>query len=93
MIDQKTIQHIAKLARLDMQEAEAKLYSEQLSKVLENFKTIEKIPTDGVEPMVTPSDIETFWREDQVVHECTAEEIVANAPSRQGNLFKVPPVV
>ena len=93
MIDQKTISHIAKLARLYITDEEAKLYGEQLTKVLTQFEQISKVNTETVEPLVTPTDIESFWREDAVVKEVSAEEMVENAPQKTGNLFTVPPVV
>lgn len=93
MIDPKTVENIAKLARLHVTEAEAKQYSEHLSNVLKYFEQISKVKTDGVEPLVTPSEVEEFWREDEVKKELTAEQIVANAPQKTGNLFTVPPVV
>lgn len=93
MIDKKTIEHIAKLARLHITDQEAQEYSEQLSKALKYFEQISKVDTKGVEPMVTPTEIENFWREDEVVKDLSADEITANAPAKAGNLFKVPPVV
>ncbi|MNS60293.1 Glutamyl-tRNA(Gln) amidotransferase subunit C [compost metagenome] len=93
MIDKKTIEHIAKLARLNITEQEATEYSEQLSKALVYFDQIVKVDTQGIEPLVTPTEIEAFWREDEAKAEFTAEEMTANAPARAGNLFKVPPVV
>jgi aspartyl/glutamyl-tRNA(Asn/Gln) amidotransferase, C subunit len=93
MIDKKTIEHIAKLARLHVTEQEAIEYSEQLSKALSYFDQINKVDTNGVEPLVTPTEIESFWREDEAKEEFTAEEMTANAPAKAGNLFKVPPVV
>lgn len=93
MIDKKTIEHIAKLARLQITESEAADYSVQLAKVLQNFEQIAKIDTSGIEPLITPTEIESYWREDVVQQDFTSEEILANAPSRTGNLFKVPPVV
>ncbi len=93
MIDKKTIEHIAKLARLHVTEAEAAEYSIQLKKVMQNFEQISKIDTTGVEPLITPTEIEVYWREDVVQQDFTSDELVANAPSRSGNLFKVPPVV
>lgn len=93
MIDKKTIQNIAKLARLEISEKEADDYSFQLTQVMDNFEKISKIDTSGIEPLVTPAEIEIYWREDVVEQEHSAEEMVANAPARAGNLFKVPPVV
>lgn len=93
MIDQKTIEHIAKLARLSITAEEAVEYGDQLTKVLNHFQQIAKIDTTGVEPLVTPADIEFYSRLDEARHETTTEEILANAPDKAGNLFKVPPVV
>ncbi|MGE0632274.1 MAG: Asp-tRNA(Asn)/Glu-tRNA(Gln) amidotransferase subunit GatC [Pseudobdellovibrionaceae bacterium] len=93
MINKETVEHIAKLARLEISDNEAREYSDQLTKILEYFNQISKVDTKGVEPLVTPSEMETYWREDVVIKETTAEDIVANAPARSGNLFKVPPVV
>lgn len=93
MIDQKTIEHIAQLARLKVTSDEAKEYGEQLSKVMEHFEQISKINTEGIEPLVTPSEIEFYSRPDEVIKNYTAEEMTENAPEKMGNLFKVPPVV
>ena len=93
MIDLKTIQHIAKLARLNISQEEAQEYSAQLANALEHFKQIENIKTEGVEPLVTPAEIELFLREDKNIAELNTDEILQNAPDRAGNLFKVPPVV
>lgn len=93
MIDKKTIEHIAKLARLYVSDQEAQEYSMQLANALSHFDQISKINTAGLEPLVTPTEIEAYWREDEIKDGFTAEEMTANAPSRAGNLFKVPPVV
>jgi aspartyl-tRNA(Asn)/glutamyl-tRNA(Gln) amidotransferase subunit C len=93
MIDKKTIEHIAKLARLKISDKEAGEFSQQLAKALEHFEKISQIDTSGVEPLVTPTEIETYWREDVVEQKYTAEEMTANAPEKSGHLFKVPPVV
>ncbi len=93
MIDQKTIEHIAKLARLRLSGEEAQGYADQLSKVLTHFQQISKINTDHIEPLVTPIEIKFHGRPDDIVKENTADEILANAPDKAGHLFKVPPVV
>lgn len=93
MIDKKTIKHIAKLARLSITDDEAKEYSEQLARALDHFQEISKIDTTNIEPLVTPADIAFYARSDEAKRETTSEEIMANAPDRAGNLFKVPPVI
>lgn len=93
MIEKSVIENIAKLARLDVADKQLEEYSKQLSVVMGYFEQITKVKTDNVEPLVTPTEIETYWREDEVKHELTPEEILANAPDKIGNLFRVPPVI
>ena len=92
-IDLKTIQHMAKLSRLDVSENQAQEYAGQLNKIMGFFDKISTLPTENVEPLVTPTEIENFWREDVSESKFTSEEMVENAPAKQGSLFKVPPVV
>lgn len=92
-MDRATLDRVAYLARVKLSEAEANELTQQLGSALKHFEQISKIKTDGVEPLVTPSEITSHWRADVVQKELSADEIVANAPSRQGNLFSVPPVV
>jgi aspartyl-tRNA(Asn)/glutamyl-tRNA(Gln) amidotransferase subunit C len=91
--NKEVIQKIAHLARLQLTPEEASEMSEQLSKVISHFDEISALNTHGIEPLITPSDIEYTLREDVVEQKFSAEEMVANAPDKQGNLFKVPPVV
>ena len=93
MMDREALEHIARLARLHVTETEAQEFAAQLSKALGYFEQISKVETKGVEPLVTPSEMQVFWREDKAKQELSAEEIVANAPAKTGNLFTVPPVV
>lgn len=92
-LDSKAVEHIAKLARLEVSAQQAEQYGQQLSQILNYFEQISKVDTKGIEPLITPSEIENFWRDDEVKKENSAEEMTSNAPSRAGNLFKVPPVV
>lgn len=87
------IQKIANLARLRLTPEEANEFSEQLSKIIIHFDEISNIDTQGIEPLITPSEIEYSTREDVAKQNFKAEDMVANAPEKQGNLFKVPPVV
>lgn len=93
MIDLEEIKKIALLARLEVTAEKASEHAIQLQKVLGHFEQIAEVNTEGIEPLITPTEIETFWREDEVVQELTPNEIVANAPDKIGHLFRVPPVI
>lgn len=87
------VQKIAFLARLKLEPSEVDQYARQLSEMLGYFNQISAVDTNGVEPLVTPSEIEMIWRADEARKEQTTSELVANAPQKTGNLFTVPPVV
>lgn len=92
-IDKSTIEKIAKLARLKISEAESVQMTSDLSVVLNYFDQISQINTNQIEPLVTPTEIPSFFREDQVKSETNVQDILSNAPQKTGNLFTVPPVV
>jgi aspartyl-tRNA(Asn)/glutamyl-tRNA(Gln) amidotransferase subunit C len=93
MIDLAEIQKIALLARLEISSEKAKEHAVQLQRVLKHFEQIAQVNTEGVEPLITPTEIEVYWREDEVIQELTPDEILANAPDKIGHLFRVPPVI
>ncbi|MGE0528038.1 MAG: Asp-tRNA(Asn)/Glu-tRNA(Gln) amidotransferase subunit GatC, partial [Bdellovibrionales bacterium] len=87
------VARVAYLARVSLTPEETQALATQLSSVLIHFEQIAKVNTDGVEPLVTPTDMEPFWRVDQVEKWESAEVATEGAPETVGNLFKVPPVV
>jgi aspartyl-tRNA(Asn)/glutamyl-tRNA(Gln) amidotransferase subunit C len=93
MLDKKLIQNLAHLARLNIAEDEAQDLSVQLGKALSYFEQISKIKTDGIDPLMTPTQISSYWREDVVKQEVSTDEILSTAPDKSGRLFRVPPVV
>lgn len=93
VLDGAAVGHIAKLARLSISESDSKEYAVELTNVLNHFEQISKIDTKGIEPLVTPTNISQFWRQDEVKQTLSATEIIENAPQKTGHLFTVPPVV
>lgn len=88
----EAVKKVSQLARLKLTDTELNSIQNQLSAVLENFEQISAVKTDGVRPLVTPTDIAQVLRAD-VVETFDAEKVLANAPEKSGHLFKVPPVV
>ena len=93
MITKETVLKISNLARLELSESEVEAYAQQLTATLENFNQIANLDTKDVEPLLTPSEITPHLRTDTAVAGPGAEKVLANAPDKSGNLFKVPPVV
>jgi len=92
-ISKDVVNKIADLAKLKLTENEVVEFTEQFKAIFDHFQKLSKVNTDNIEPLVTPSPITPQPREDVAVHGLGAEKSLQNAPDRQGNLFKVPPVV
>lgn len=93
MLTKDTVLKVAQLARLTITDEEAQAYQVQFEKILTYFENISALDTKGIEPLVTPIHTPAFLREDIVIQDVTAEDILKNAPDSKGHLFKVPPVI
>ena len=81
--------HIARLARMDLTEDEMDRFREQLSNLLEHFETLQQVATGNVPPTAQAIDLQNVMRDDAVVSSLAAGEILANAPRREGDYFRV----
>lgn len=92
-ISSEDVQHVARLARLELTDAEVELFRDQLSAVLERAQRIQSLPLADVPPTAHPVPLQNVWRED-VVQPCDdGEAILANAPDRDGEFFRVPRIL
>ena len=81
--------HIARLARIDLSEEEIGRFSEQLSNLLGHFQALQEVATEGVPPTAQSVDLQSVMREDSVVPSFAPEDILANAPRKEGDCFRV----
>ncbi len=93
MLNKDTVKKVSVLARLQLNDAEVEDCTKVLSAVLENFEQIAKVDTEGVKPLVTPTDMAPSMRADMAEQLVASDKLLANAPEKSGRLFKVPPVV
>ena len=83
--------HVARLARLELSEDEVTRFHEQLSAILEAVSKVSELDLSDVPPTSHPLQIANAWAEDEP-HECLSlDEAFANAPDRDGDLFRTPP--
>ncbi len=87
------IDHVARLARLDLTEDEIELFQHQLGAVLERAQRIQQLPLDDLPPTAHPIDLSNIWRPDVVEPPPPPDVILENAPDREGNLFRVPRIL
>ena len=92
-MDQATLDHLAALARLELAPDEKARLANQLGSVLEFFRTLETLPTDGVEPTAYPLDVTCPERPDEPTPSAPAERILSGAPDTDGEFYRVPRIV
>ena len=92
MITIKDVEHVAKLARLELTQEKKEKFTHQLGDVLEHVEKMNEVDTTGVEPMNHPIDFVNVVREDKEIYENTREELMSNAPDVEGDFFKVPKI-
>ena len=92
MITVKDVEHVAKLARLELSEEEKEMFTHQLGDVLSHVEMMNEVDTTGVEPMNHPIDFYNVTREDKKIYENTKEELMENAPDIEGDFFRVPKI-
>lgn len=88
-LSREEVLHIARLARIALTEAEVTRMSDQLSNLLEHFEVLQQVDTTGVEPTAQSVALQSVMREDVVAPSMSAEDVLANAPRREGDLFRV----
>ena len=89
MIDLKTVQYVADLARIRLSEEEARTFTEQLTKILSYFESLKEIDTDTIEPTSHVIPIKNVFREDLLKESLPQKEVLAIAPKRKGPFVKV----
>ena len=92
-VSREEVLHIARLARIALTEDEITRLSEQLSNLLDNFEILQQVNTDDVPPTAQSVDLQSVMREDEVVPSFSSEDILANAPRRDEDSFRVKPVL
>src|SRR5262249_33935599 len=85
--------HVAKLARLDLTDAELDLYTEQLAAVLEHAEDVEALDTAGVPPTAHPLPLVNVLRDDVPEPSLDRDEVLSQAPAAEGGLFRVPRIL
>ena len=87
------IEHVAKLARLELTDEEKARLRDQLGVILENAAKVSEVATDDVPPTAYAIPRSNVLRPDDVMPSLTVEEVLSNAPEVEGDRFKVPKVV
>jgi aspartyl-tRNA(Asn)/glutamyl-tRNA(Gln) amidotransferase subunit C len=92
-IDDKLIQYLKDLSRLNLSEDEEAKAKEDLGKILGYMDKLNELDTTGVEEMSHPFSYTNNFREDEVIASTDRELILQNAPKKKDGCFQVPKTV
>ncbi len=92
-VDDATVRKIARLARIKVDDTQAKTLESELNGILQWVEQLNEVDTEGVEPMTCVTEMTIKMRKDEVTDGGYPADIVKNAPESAGRFFVVPKVV
>lgn len=92
-IDRSIVDHVARLARLELSEEERDRFTHQLASILEYCAKLNELDTEGVEPTSHVIAMTNVLREDEVGSPLPREAVLADAPEQEDGFFKVPRII
>lgn len=92
-LDRNEVEQIAMLARIGLTDEEVETLGEQLSNILEQFRVLSELDTAAVTPTAHPVQLQTVMRDDVPDSSLESEEVLSNAPRREGDFFRVKQVL
>jgi len=90
MLSKEEVRHLANLSKLELTEAESEEFSEQLGNILEYIGKIMDVDTEDVPPTYHPLENTNVLREDKVTNSDDRDSLLAEAPDKIENQFRVP---
>ena len=90
-ITRDDVLHVAKLAELDLTDDEVDRFQEQLSAILEAVSKVSQLDLADVPPTSHPLSVVNVFGADEPRPSLPLDDVFANAPAREDDLFRVPP--
>lgn len=87
------VEHVARLARLELTSGEKELFAGQIGAILGYVEKLKELGTEGIVPTSHAVPMENAFREDIVQPSIGLARALANAPEREGSFFAVPKVI
>lgn len=92
-INREQVEHVAHLARLGLSDDEIDRFQQQLSQILGHMQALDAVDTSAIPPTAQVIPVSSVMRDDVVRPSLPVEDVLRNAPRREGDFFKVPPVL
>ncbi|MFC9712005.1 Asp-tRNA(Asn)/Glu-tRNA(Gln) amidotransferase subunit GatC [Paenibacillus sp. JNUCC31] len=92
-ISNNDVQHVAKLARLNLTAEEEQTLTGQLNAILKYAEKLNELDTDDIEPTTHVLHVSNVMRDDETKESLSIEQVMQNAPEEEDGQFKVPAVM
>ena len=92
-LKREEVLHIAKLARVGVTDQDVERLRGQLSDILANFEILQLVDTADVPPTAQPNPLQNVTKDDQTAGSLLPGQILANAPRKEGEYFRVKAVL
>ena len=92
-ISSSDVRKVAQLARLELPEDQIQTYTSQIEEILSYIDQLQEIDTKNVPPTTRAVEVVNSMREDLVEVKCSREDILNQAPNREGDFFRVPKIL
>ena len=90
-ISREQVLHVARLARLDLRDEEVARLTGELGAILDAVSKVAELDLADVPPTSHPLELVNAWADDEPHESLPVDAVFANAPAREGDLFRVPP--
>jgi aspartyl-tRNA(Asn)/glutamyl-tRNA(Gln) amidotransferase subunit C len=87
------VAHVAHLARLGLTDDELGRLEGQLNHILDQYAILAQLDTEAIPPTAQTIELENILRDDVAQPSLPVEAVLANAPAREGDYIRVPPVL
>lgn len=90
IIDEKMLDHLGVLSKLELKEEERKKTCEDISDMLQYVDKLNELDTEGVDPLVQIIPMENVFRQDKISNKNEKDKMLANAPQKKDGQYVVP---
>lgn len=92
-ITKREVEHVARLARLELSDEERETFTKQLNNILTYVEKLNELDTKDVEPTSHVLQIQNIFKEDEIRESLPRERALSNAPDRTDEFYRVPKII
>lgn len=93
MFTKKELDHLATLARIELNDKEREKFSRELASILDYIEKLKEVDVSKTEPTTHVMQIENVFRPDKVKPSLDIEKVLKFAPDRKARFFRVPKII